>query len=121
MLKPGWLSTWIVAGVALSDLLPTGTGMPAMDTEISLRTMLDVLLMAPVVGSIVPVVLPLLMNSVVAVTGTIPSSLNDPVAFGSDSVAVNVPAARLTFEASVPGPRARLKFAALMRVLPVTG
>src|SRR5215472_845499 len=82
--------------------------------------MFDVVLTAPVLKLRVPVVGPSLMNCVVAVTGTSPSCLNDPVASGSASVAVILPVFASSAEASLPGPRASVKFGALMKVLPVT-
>ena len=57
----------------------------------------------------------------VAVTGTRPSSLNDPVAGGSESVPVRVDVVRSAVVVSVPGPRSMVESIALMNVLPVTG
>src|SRR5690349_12852428 len=121
MLNPGWLASETGAGVALSHAGPTGTGSPATDRLVICRVMLDVVVTAPVFKSTFPVVGPFWMKATVAVTGTRPSSLNDPVAGGRFRLAVTAPVLRFTLDLSVPGPRLTVALAALRNVLPCTG
>src|SRR5690348_16473029 len=121
MLKPGWLASETVAGVALSHAGPTGTGSPDSDRLVICRVMLEEVVTAPVFRSTFPVVGPFWMKATVAVTGIRPSSLNDPVAGGRLRLAVTLPLLRFTLDRSVPGPRGTVAFAALMKVLPFTG
>src|SRR5262249_23112483 len=97
------------------------TGSPATDRLVICRVILDIVVTAPVFRSMVPVVGPFWRKATVAVTGTRPSSVNDPVADGSFSLAVAVPVVRFTLDLSVPGPRVTVASAALMVVLPFTG
>src|SRR5215471_10064227 len=88
MLKPGWLDTVTDTGVDVWHALPTGRSIPATFRSTILIVIFDVVVTAPVLGFTVPVVGPLLMSLTVALTGTSPSSLNEPVASGSLRVAV---------------------------------
>src|SRR5579859_2449087 len=88
MLKPGWLASDTETGFAVWHAGPTGRSIPATFRSTILIVIMDVVLTAPVLGSRVPVVGPSLMSATVAVTGTRPSSLNEPVASGSFSFAV---------------------------------
>src|SRR5580692_10897770 len=121
MLKPGWLASETEAGVALSHAGPTGTGSPPTDRLVICRVMLDMVATAPVLRLTVPVVGPSWMKATVAVTGTTPSSLKDPVAGGRLRLAVTLPVVRFTLDRSVPGPRVTVALAALRNVLPFTG
>src|SRR5690348_12203009 len=121
MLKPGWLASETVAGVALSHAGPTGTGSPDSDRLVICRVMLEEVVTAPVFRSTFPVVGPFWMKATVAVTGIRPSSVNDPVAGGRLRLAVTLPLLRFTLDRSAPGPRGTLALAALMNVLPFTG
>src|SRR5690242_12501277 len=94
MLKPGWLVTVTVTGVEVSHEVPTGWGIPATIRLVICIVIIDVVVTRPVLGSMVPVVGPSLMSFAVAVTGTSPSSLNDPVAGGIVRVAVIAPVFR---------------------------
>src|SRR5262250_447009 len=105
MLNPGRLASGTAAGVSLSHAEPTGTGSPATDRLVICNVMLDIVVTAPVLRSTVPAVGPFWMKATVAVTGTRPSSLNDPVAGGSFRLAVTAPVVRFTLALSVPGPR----------------
>src|SRR5215469_3056921 len=120
MLKPGWLVTVIAAGVELSQAGPTGTGIPATERLTIWNVRFEVVVTAPVLRLRVPVVGPLLMKWVVAVTGMRPNSLNVSVAFGMVSVAVRFPVLGSRFAASLPGPSGSVAFGALRNVLPVT-
>src|SRR5690242_8173755 len=120
MLNPGWLATRITAGVELSQAGPMGTGSPAMERLTICIVMCDVEVTAPVPRLTVPVVGPLLMKCVVAVTGISPNCLNDNVASGKVSVALTAPVLAFTAAASLPGPRGSVAFGALRKVLPVT-
>src|SRR5689334_5826020 len=95
-------------------------GIPATERLVIWKVRFDVVVTAPVVRLSVPVVGPLLMKCVVAVTGTIPNSLNVKVASGMVSVALMLPVAALRFAASLPGPSGSVAFGALRNVLPVT-
>src|SRR5579859_987026 len=121
MLKPGWLASETVAGVALSQDGPTGTGSPATDRLVTCKVMVEVVVTAPVFRLTVPVVGPSWRNATVAVTGIRPSSVNDPVAGGRLRLAVTAPVFRSTLDRSVPGPSVTVALAALMNVLPCTG
>src|SRR5215472_16942411 len=112
MLNPGWLASETEAGLALSHAGPTGTGSPATDRLVICRVMLDLVVTAPVFKSTFPVVGPFWMKATVAVTGTRPSSLNDPVAGGRFRLAVTAPVFRSTLDLSVPGPRLTVALAA---------
>src|SRR5215831_9283544 len=121
MLKAGgWPDTDTTTGCVVWQELPTGMLTPATERLTIRSVIFDVVLTAPVLKSSVPVVGPSLMNCVVAVTGMSPASLNDPVALGRVSLAVILPVFASSVEASLPVPRAIVKFAALMNVLPVT-
>src|SRR5215469_2061537 len=120
MLNPAWLVSWITAGVELSQAGPTGTGIPATERLVIWNVSFDVVATAPVERLIVPVVGPLLMKCVVAVTGMSPNSLNVKVASGIVSVALMLPVAGLRFATSLPGPSGSVAFGALRNVLPVT-
>src|SRR5690242_2935483 len=97
-----------------------GTGIPAMDRLTICIVMCDVEVTAPVLRLMVPVVGPLLMKCVVAVTGMNPNCLNESVASGRASVALTAPVLAFTFADSLPGPRGSVAFGALRKVLPVT-
>src|SRR6516165_8130257 len=88
MLKPGWLDTVTDIGFDVWHALPTGMSTPATFGSTILIVIFDVVVTWPVLGSTVPVVGPSLMSFTVAVTGTSPSSLNEPVASGSDRAAL---------------------------------
>src|SRR5215469_15394233 len=98
-----------------------GTGTPAMERLTICIVMCEVEVTAPVLRLMVPVVGPLLMKCVVAVTGMSPNCLNDKVASGRVSVALNLPVLTFTFADNLPGPRGSVAFGALRKVLPVTG
>src|ERR1700735_215432 len=110
----------MVAGEVWQEL-PTGTGRPAPFRRVSVMVSVAVVVTWLVLKLTVPVACPSWTISVVAVTGTRPSSLNDPVAGGSESVPVRVDVVRSAVVDSVPGPRAMVELIALMNVLPVTG
>ena len=110
----------MVAGEVSQDG-PTRIGIPATLRLVSLIVSVAVVVTALVVKLTVPVAVPSWIISVVAVTGTRPSSLNDPVAGGSVSVPVSVDVVRSAVVLSVPGPRSIVEPIALMKVLPVTG
>src|SRR6202034_1966827 len=110
----------MVAGEVSQDG-PTRIGTPATFRLVSLIVSVAVVVTALVVKLTVPVACPSWTISVVAVTGTRPSSLNDPVAGGSESVPVRVDVVRSAVVDSVPGPEAMVELKALMNVLPVTG
>ena len=111
-LHPACDVTVICAGTIVWHAGPGGTGIPATVRLVILIVTCDVAVIAPPFGLIVPVVCPCWMNSVVAVTGTRPSSVNDPVAGGSVRVPVRVWAVRSTVPVSVPGPRPTVVFGA---------
>src|ERR1700683_5596692 len=100
---------------------PTRIGTPATFRLVSLIVSVAVVVTALVVKLTVPVAVPSWIISVVAVTGISPSSLNDPVAGGSESVPVSVEVVRSAVVLSDPGPRAIDELTALMNVLPLTG
>src|SRR5215469_10058377 len=108
MLKPGWLVTVIAAGVELSQDGPIW------------NVRFEVVVTAPVLRSSVPVVGPLLMKWVVAVTGMRPNCLKLSVASGMVSVAVRFPVLGSRLAASFPGPSGSVAFGALRNVFPVT-
>jgi len=68
----------------------------------------------------VPAALPFWMISVVAVTGTSPSSFTDTVAGGSVSVDCEAPVVRSTVAARFPEPRFTVVLSLAMKVVPVT-
>src|SRR5215831_16502870 len=111
----------MVAGVAVWHELPTGMLMPAARRLVTFSVSCAVVRTVLVLTSTVPVAWPAWTSSVVAVTGMIPSSRNDPVAGGSVRVPVRAEVVRSAVAASVPGPRATVELIALMKVLPVTG
>src|SRR5579863_7902920 len=121
MLKHGWLVSETVAGVALSQTGPTGTGSPDTVRLVTCRVMVDVTATAPVLRLTVPVAGPSWMKATVAVTGTMPSSVKDPVAGGSLRLPVTAPVLRFTLDRRVPGPRGTVALAALINVLPLIG
>src|SRR6516162_486038 len=121
MLNPGWLLSVIEAGLALSQDGPTGTGRPPTLRLVICMVMLDMVVTAPVLRSMVPVVGPSWMKDAVAVTGIRPNSLNDPVAGGRFRLAVTAPVFRSTVDISLPGPRVMDALAALRNVLPLIG
>src|SRR5580704_18698632 len=121
-LKPGCDETVIVAGADVWQLLPMSTGTPAILRLVSCMVTCVVTLTVFLLRLTVPVAFPSWTNAVVAVTGMNPSSLNDPVAGGSDSVDdVTADVLRSTVLVSVPGPRDTVELSALMNVLPLTG
>src|SRR5262252_8208588 len=121
MLNPGWLATLMVAGVALSQAGPTGTGTPDTDRLVICRVIRAVVVTAPVLRLTFPVASPSWMKAVVAVTGTRPSSLNDPVAGGRIRDAFSAPVVASTVDFRTPGPSATVAFWDLINVLPCTG
>src|SRR5215467_5063177 len=110
----------MTAGVELSQDGPTGTGIPATERLVIWNVRCEVVVTAPVLMLSFPVVGPLLMKCVVAVTGTSPNCLNVKVASGTVSVALMLPVAGLRFATSLPGPSGSVAFGALRNVLPVT-
>src|SRR5260370_8118808 len=104
MLKPGWLLTVTDTGVEVSQELPTGWGIPATTRLVICMVIIDVVVTAPVLGSTVPVVGPSLMSFAVAVTGTSPSSRNEPVAGGVGRGAGTAPVGRSSAATRLPRP-----------------
>src|SRR5215469_5838735 len=97
MLKAGgWPDTDTTTGCVVWQELPTGMLIPATERLTIRSVIFDVVLTAPVL------------------------KLNDPVALGRVSLAVSLPVFASSVEESLPGPRASVKFGALMKVLPVT-
>src|ERR1700733_4915443 len=121
MLKPESLFTVTETGVEVSHEVPIGWVRPATTSLVIFIVMFDVVVTAPVLGSIVPVVGPSLMSLTVAVTGTSPSSLNEPVAGGRVRVAVIAPVLRSAVVRRWPGPSATSPFGVARCVVPVTG
>ena len=99
---------------------PTSWGAPAT-VRLTIRIVIfDVVATAPVSGFTVPVVGLSLMSCAVAVTGTT-SSLNEPVASGSDSFAVTLSVVRSAVAVSLPGPSGSVALGLARWVLPDTG
>src|SRR5258708_5353590 len=121
MLKPGWVARGTEAGVGGSPDRPPGAGRPGPFKPVGCSVMVDIVVTAPVFRSTFPVVGPSWMKATVAVTGTRPSSLNDPVAGGRLRLAVMTPVVRSTLVRRLPGPRGTVALAALRNVLPFTG
>src|SRR5262249_30333211 len=113
-------ATVMVAG-EVSHELPTGIGIPPTFSLVSCSLAIAVVVTVLALKLNVPVACPTWISLVVAVTVVNPSSLNDPVAGGSVSVAVSVELVRSAVEASVPGPGEIDVLIFLMNVLPVTG
>jgi hypothetical protein len=100
--------------------LPTGRLTPNTVRLVIFSETLAVLVIVFVVRFTVPVAGPFWTISVVAVTGTMPNSLTDTVAGGSDRVDVDVPVVRSTVAARVPEPRFTVVFSFLRNVVPVS-
>src|SRR6185437_12384768 len=118
-LKPFWLFNWTTTGSAVSHRGPTGTGSPLTISLVICRVIFDVVATAPVFRFSLPVVLPTLMNRVVAVTGISPACLNEPVVSGMVRSAVRLPLAGFRTEAREPGPSGNEKFGPFRKVVPV--
>src|SRR5690349_15447523 len=98
--KPGPELRLTLNGVVW-QLLPTGRLRPPTTSFVILRVTLAVLVMVFALRSTVPEAGPFWIISVVALTGTRPSTLVDAVAGGRVSVDVDVPVVRSTAAARV--------------------
>src|SRR5690349_9873057 len=102
----------------VSQLLPTGRFSPPTVRFVILRVTLAVLVMVFALRLTVPEAGPFWIITVVALTGTRPSTLVDAVAGGSVSVEVEAPVVRSTLAARVPDPRFTVVLSLAMYVVP---